>query len=304
MRKKLLFIFNPHSGTGRICDQLAEVLDVFTKADYEVVTYPSQESGDATRKILAEGGWFDRIVVAGGDGMLNELVNGVMALGRPITVGYIPTGTVNDFARTHEIPRNIIEAAKIAASDNIKAVDVGKFGDKYFAYVAAFGIATNVPYETDQKAKKRWRFLAYLANFIKSVLGPNKLKAACRKMRVDAGDVVLRGEFVLGAVSNSRSIASVPYFVDKEVVLDDGRLECLFVPRPKNLKEWKRLHKNLKARDFSSSGLTFVRAERIEIQSEAAAWTLDGENGGVHEKIVISAQKQALQIALPVNDEI
>lgn len=96
--KKLLFVFNPHSGSGTICKQLGNVLDLFTRADYEVTAYPTQYSKDGIRKIREDGHRFDRIVVAGGDGMLHELVNGAVALPSDITVGYIPTGTVNDFA--------------------------------------------------------------------------------------------------------------------------------------------------------------------------------------------------------------
>ena len=297
--KRLLFIFNPHSGTGKIRERLAEVLDIFTKAGYEVVAYPTQATGDGMKKVLAEGNGFDRIVVAGGDGMLNELINGVMQLEKEVTVGYIPTGTVNDFARSHNIPKNIMEAAKIAASDNVKAMDVGKFGDTYFAYVAAFGVATNVSYDTKQKAKNHWGFLAYLANFLKC-LGPNRLKRACRRIRVRADGNTFSGEFALGLISNSHSVGSVPSLVDKEVVLDDGRLECLFIARPKNLKEWMQLRRNLQSHDFSTSELTFVRAEKIEIfMRKPAAWTLDGENGGEHSHVLISAKQRALKIALP-----
>lgn len=297
--KRLLFIFNPHSGTGKIREHLVEVLDIFTKAGYEVVAYPTQAKQDGMNKILAEGNGYDRIVAAGGDGMLHELVNGVMRLEKEVTVGYIPSGTVNDFARSHDLPKNILEAAKIAASDNVRALDLGKFGDTYFAYVAAFGVATNVSYETKQTDKNRWGFLAYLANLFKSIL-PNKMKRACRKMRVKADDVAFTGEYALGIISNSYSIGSVPTLVDKEVVLDDGRLECLLIPQPKKLKEWVQLRKNLQYHDFSTSELTFARAERIEIYTRRqTAWTLDGENGGEHDRMIITAAKRALRIALP-----
>ncbi|MBQ9713817.1 MAG: YegS/Rv2252/BmrU family lipid kinase [Clostridia bacterium] len=297
--KRLLFVFNPHSGTGVIRKHLAQVLDVFTKAGYEVVAYPTQCSGDGINKIRTEGAEFDRIVVAGGDGMLHEMVNGVMALPKPVETGFIPTGTVNDFAATHHLPKNVVEAAKIAASDNVKALDLGKFGDRYFAYVAAFGIATDVSYKTDQKAKNRFKIWAYVVNIIKCI-GPNKFKAACRKMRVDAGDVVFSGEFIFGTISNSKSIGTLHLLVDKKVQLDDGRLEALFIPRPKKLREWIQLYKNLRERDFSKSKLMFVRASEIKLEMEPTAFSLDGENGGEHESIVITAEKQVLKIALPI----
>jgi len=302
--KKLLFIFNPQSGSGEICKRLAEVVDIFIKANYDVVVYSTQAPGDGKKKILAEGKDFDRIVVAGGDGTLNELVNAVMLLPKKVTVGYIPTGTVNDFATAHNLPKNnVIAAAKIAVSDYVVDVDVGKFENTYFSYVAAFGVATNVAYDTDQKAKKRWKFLAYFVNVVRSIVGPKKLKRACRKMTVDTGEMVLKGEFIFGAISNSHSIGGVKNFTDKEAVLNDGLLEGLFIPRPKTLKDWDQLKKGFLSRDFASSGLAFVRAKKFEIRCEPAAWTLDGENGGSHEHIVITAYKQSLSVALPDPDK-
>lgn len=296
--KKLLFVFNPHSGTGEICRHLAEVVDVFTKADYEVVVYPTQAAEDGTRKILEDGEKFDRIVVAGGDGMLHELVNAVMRLHSPVSIGYIPTGTVNDFATTHNIPKNAVEAAKVAVSDHIGCLDVGMFGEEYFSYVAAFGFASNVAYDTDQKAKNTWGVLAYVANAIKN-MEPQHFNQACCKMTVDTGEEILEDEYIFGAVSNSLSIAGMQNLVDRKVVLDDGLLEGLFIKKPQNVIELEQITRALLTRNFDLPCMSFVRAKRFEIHSEPAVWTLDGENGGEHESIVITAQKQVLRIALP-----
>lgn len=296
--KKLLFIFNPHSGKGAICRQLAQVLDIFTKAGYEVVAYPTQAARDCVVKIIRDGERFDRIVAAGGDGMLHELINGVLHLSEPKEVGYIPTGTVNDFATSNRIPKNILEAAKVVVSDNIQILDVGNFEGRYFSYVAAFGIGTNVSYDTDQKAKNRWGFLAYAANAIKG-LDLAHINAACRKMTVKAGDTTLTGSFVFGSISNSRSIAGMKNLVAKDVELDDGVLDGLFIRKPRNLQEMEQLRNSLIARNFDSDCMYFIRTEQFEIDSEPAVWTLDGENGGEYNHVVISTEKLALRIALP-----
>ena len=301
--KKLLFVFNPHSGTGEICKHLAEVVDIFTKAGYEVVVYPTQAPKDGTRKILADGEKFDRIVVSGGDGMLHELVNAVLRLEKPVAIGYIPTGTVNDFATTHRIPKNPIEAAKVAVSEYVRCLDVGLFDEEYFSYVAAFGFASNVAYDTDQKAKNTWGVLAYVANAIKNI-EPQHLNQVCCKMRVDTGTDILEDEFIFGAISNTLSIGGMPNLVEKEAVLDDGLLEGLFIKKPKNVAELEQITRGLLTRNFDSPCLMFARAERFEIDSQKAAWTLDGENGGEHEHIVIKAKKQVLRIALPEKDSI
>ena len=280
--KKLLFVFNPHSGTGEICKHLADVVDIFTKAGYDVVVYPTQAALDGTRKILSDGENFERIVVSGGDGMLHELVNAVLRLNKPVTIGYIPTGTVNDFATTH----------------NIGFLDVGRFGEEYFTYVAAFGLGSNVAYDTDQKAKNTWGVLAYVANAIKSI-EPQNISQSCCKMRVDTGEEVIEDEFIFGAVSNSLSIGGMQNLIDKDVVLDDGLLEGLFIKKPQNVLELEQIARGLLTRNFDMPSMHFVRAKRFEIDSKPAVWTLDGENGGEHEHVIIKARKQVLQIALP-----
>lgn len=300
--KKLLFVFNPHSGTGEMCKHLAEVVDIFTKAEYEVVVYPTQAAEDGTRKILADGEKFDRIVVSGGDGMLHELVNAVLRLEKNVAIGYIPTGTVNDFARTHRIPRNPVEAAKVAVSEYVGCLDVGVFGEEYFSYVAAFGFASNVSYDTDQKAKNTWGVLAYVANALKTI-EPQYLNQICCKMRVDTGTDILEDEYIFGAVSNTLSIGGMPNLIDKEAVLDDGLLEGLFIKKPKSVIDMEQITRGLLTRNFDSPCLQFVRAKRFEIDSKKTAWTLDGENGGEHEHIVIEAKKQVLKIALPEKDK-
>ena len=253
--KRLLFVFNPHSGTGEAGKYLADIVDVFTKEGYEVVVYPTQAPKDGARKILADGEKFDRIVVSGGDGMLHELVNAVMRLENPVTIGYIPMGTVNDFATTHRIPKNPIEAAKVAVSDYVGCLDVGLFGEEYFSYVAAFGFASNVAYDTDQKAKNTWGVLAYVANAIKNI-EPQHFNQIAVKMRIDTGTEILEDEFIFGAVSNTLSIGGMQNLIDRDVVLDDGLLEGLFIKNPKNVVDLEQITKGLLTRNFDSSCLS------------------------------------------------
>lgn len=300
--KKLLFVFNPRSGTGEISRHLADVLDIFTKADYEVVTYPTQGPKDGSKKIISDGMRFDRIVAAGGDGMFHELINAVLSLPEKVTVGYIPTGTVNDFASSNKIPKNILHAAEIAVSDNVKALDVGNFNGEYFSYIAAFGLITNVAYDTDQRAKNTWGFLAYLGEAAKN-LNYATMNSVCRKMKICTDDGCLEDEFIFGAVSNSLSIAGLQNFVGHNVVLNDGIIEGLFIRKPKDIFEFDEIVDCLLFRDFDSPYISYIQSSRFEIETEPVAWTLDGENGGEHGNTVVTAEKQVLNIALPKDDE-
>ena len=116
--KKLLYIYNPAAGRRTAKASLSDVVEVFSRQGYEITVHPTQGRGDATRTVLKDGGGFDRVVCCGGDGTLNETVQGLLALPadkRPV-LGYIPAGTTNDFSRTLELPRTLPELAEAAGA--------------------------------------------------------------------------------------------------------------------------------------------------------------------------------------------
>ena len=297
--KKALFLFNPHAGKGKIIANISAITDILTKAGYLVTTYPTQSKGDATEKILQWGGCYDRIIVGGGDGMLHEAVNGVMNLTRPVDLAYIPSGTVNDFANSHRIPKDIESAARVAASDSRKTIDVGLFGDTYFSYVAAFGAVSDIPYTTNQEAKNAFGFLAYLTNALKYA-DPRNLAASCRTMEIRSDRYVFTGEFLVGCISNSLTIGSLKQLVPENVELKDGLMEGLFIQKPKNITQLGHAINLLMSGNMDHPEILSTRSSRFEIITDQdTAWTLDGEDGGVHRSITVCDCKQQLTMILP-----
>lgn len=300
--KRLFFVYNPNSGTGKIRPAISDVVDIFTKAGFVVTIYPTQAPGDGTQKIWESGGWYDRIVVAGGDGMFHELVEAALRLPDPVPVGYLPTGTVNDFATTHHLPKDLVRAAKIAASDHIMDLDAGRFNDTHFAYVAAFGLATQVAYETDQSLKNKLGSLAYLVEVLKSI-DLEHFEAACQSMTITTPDASVSGDFIFGAVTNSTSVAGMKNFICDGVRFDDGLLEGLFIRKPSSLLELEQMKVGLINRDFNAPCIVQMQAPEFQISSSPAVWTLDGENGGEHIHVHISVAERALHIALPREED-
>lgn len=297
---KVLFIYNPCSGKGKIKSSLSDVVDIFTKNGYEVTVYPTQSQGDCTRRAKAAVGEdFERIIAAGGDGMLHELVAAVAESDTQTVVGYIPTGTVNDFAATHGIPRNINEAAENAVRGTITPIDAARFDRTYFSYVAAFGLVTHVSYSTDQRAKNMMGSLAYLLEAMKSLDMEHINEASCF-MKITADDREFSGEFIFGAVTNSTSLGSMKNFFPPDVKLNDGLLEGIFIKRPKTFAETEQLRKGLMSKKLDADCIISVRAADFHLEAEKQIpWTLDGENGGSHSNIKINAIPQAIRIALP-----
>ena len=159
---RLLFIYNPNAGRGVVKNHISGIIETFCSHGYEVSVYATSEKGDASSCVKQRGMEFDRIVCCGGDGTLNEVTDGLMVLDSVPPCGYIPAGTVNDFAHSFNLPKDMNEAAEIAVTGIPVLCDIGEINGDYFDYVAAFGAFTDVPYETNQAAKNILGKLAYL----------------------------------------------------------------------------------------------------------------------------------------------
>ena len=151
--KKTLFIYNPNAGKELLKPKLSDILDIIVKAGYEVVVYPTQSYKDAYRKVVSFTEKYDRVICSGGDGTLDEVVTGMMERTEKVPIGYIPTGTTNDFANSLHIPKDLLQAADTAVSGAEFGCDIGKFNDDVFVYIAAFGLFTDVSYQTKQEMK-------------------------------------------------------------------------------------------------------------------------------------------------------
>ena len=153
MDKKMFFVFNPKAGKGKIKAHLLDVVDVFNKSNYEVIIYATQKPRDAYEKAKEYAEQVDLIVCSGGDGTLDEVVTGIMEMNSSVPVGYIPAGSTNDFANSLFMPKDMTEVASMIMEEELYHCDIGRFGKQTFTYIAAFGLFTDVSYETDQDLK-------------------------------------------------------------------------------------------------------------------------------------------------------
>lgn len=295
--KKLLFILNPKAGRTVIKTDLFEIIMIFSEAGYEVVTYPTTGPDDAARKVREDGANYDLIVCAGGDGTLDNTVNGYISLGnKNIPLGYIPAGTTNDFARSLNISRKPTYAARQIVSGGAKAVDVGQFGDRNFIYIAAFGIFTDISYSTKQSLKKALGHSAYVIEGIRNI-GTYK----GFELRAQFDDMLLTGKYIYGMITNTLSVGGFKIRGAKHVILDDGKFDCLFIKMPQNANELQQILSALLANDIEGNEMFFeCKASRVVVSSEEEIpWTLDGEFGGSTKQAVITNMRQALDIILP-----
>lgn len=300
--KKMYFIFNLSSGKASIGDMLANVIDEFTRAGFEVTARPTQGAGDAeTSAAYACENGFDLLVCAGGDGTLSNCLNGIMASQRKIPVGYIPTGSTNDFARTLGIPMSILGAADWIIGGTPRLCDVGCHNGSYFTYITAFGAFTSVTYETPQNLKNVFGHTAYVMN---SLLQLTSLRSM--RMRVEYDGNTIEDDFIYGMVTNSSSVAGLLSLND--FLLDDGQFEVTLIKKPGNIMHLREIiHSLLNMKgEFDRDYIKYFRTDRIvitDLNEEPVTWTRDGEYGGNDKINVIENHSRVVPFLIGVQEK-
>ena len=300
--KRLLFIYNPHAGKELLKPKLADVIDIFVKAGYEVVAYPTQAYRDAYKKIKKyDSNEYDLVVCSGGDGTLDEVVTGMMKRDRDKRdpIGYIPTGTTNDFASSLHIPRGLLEAADNAVNGEVFSCDAGRFNDDIFVYIAAFGLFTDVSYQTKQSMKNVLGHLAYVLEGATRIFD-----IPSYKLKVTHDGETIEDEFIYGMVTNSRSVGGFRNMIGKNVVFDDGEFEVTLIRTPKNPLALQEIIGALLSSQINTKHIYSFKTGEIHFESvEEIPWTLDGEFGGEHDSVCIKNAKQALKIVVPEEEQ-
>lgn len=292
--KKSLFVINPHAGKGQIKNHLLTIIDTLVKADYEVTVYTTQHRGDAIQAVRERSPEYELIVCSGGDGTLDEIVTGIIQSGFRTKIGYIPAGSTNDFANSLQLPSDMKEAADIIAKGHTFACDVGTFNNDVFVYVAAFGIFTEVSYETPQEMKNMLGHMAYLLEGMKQI---QNIKSY--HMKVTYEDKLLEGDFIFGMITNSHSIGGFKNITGKDVELNDGLFEVMLIRRPTNLMELNRILAALVSEKADTDCMCCFKTSAIKLESEEeAAWTLDGEFGGKHSVVELANRREAVDIII------
>ena len=292
--KKLLFIYNPNAGKGLLKPKLSDILDIFVKAGYEVTVYPTQKYRDGYRKVARFEGDYDLLVCSGGDGTLDEVVTGMMQREDRIPIGYIPTGTTNDFANSLHIPKDLLKAADVAVNGEPFACDVGRFNKDIFVYIAAFGLFTDVSYQTKQEIKNVLGHLAYVLEGTKRLFG-----IPSYHIKVTHDGEVIEDEFVFGMVTNSKSVGGFRNMIGKNVVFDDGEFEATLIKFPKNPLELNDIILSIATGQQDLKYMYSFKAKEVFFESlEEIPWTLDGEFGGEHDYVHIKNERQSLEIMI------
>ena len=296
MSIKVLTIINPTSGKGNIANYANEIKHNLEKQDMDVNIQLTKKGYNAKKIILENIEGQDLILICGGDGTFNEAVSAIMETGVQISIAYIPLGTTNDLARSLNMPIKDISITKKLLESKAKVLDIGKFNeDRYFTYIAAFGVMTDVSYKTSQKAKNKYGKIAYYLKAIKELI-----KIPTYKVKIKFDEEELEGEFIYGGISNSMSIAGFKWFNEEDVDLSDGKFEAIFIRKPKKLSGYFRLLTDFRHKDYMvNRDFVYFKASNIQIQTDKnVAWTIDGEYAGDMNFVEIENINKAIELAI------
>ena len=293
--QNLLLIINPCAGQKKAKKFLVEIIDIFNRAGFEVITYITSGPGDAENACIRYADQVGRIVCCGGDGTFNETVSGVLRSDKDIPIGYIPAGSTNDFASSLHLSNDILQATRDIVNGQPKRLDIGLFGSRYFSYVASFGAFTRASYTTPQTLKNALGHTAYVLNGIQEL---SQIRSHPLRFTLSDGSII-EGRFLFGAISNSTSLGGVLTLTPDRVDMADGKLELLLIRAPKDLLELGECVRALQQKTYNCEMITFLSTDSVSISApEDLCWTIDGEQEPGHTETRVSCLHHAIQVMI------
>ena len=274
--KRARIIYNPTSGREIFKKHIAEVLHKLETAGYETSCHATTGEGDATTAArLAVERRYELVVAAGGDGTINEVVNGLAEQEYRPKLGIIPTGTTNDFARALQIPREIEAAVDIIVRGDTIPVDIGRINEKYFINIAGGGRLTELTYEVPSKLKT---VLGQLAYYLKGIEMLPSIRST--EVSIEYDGKLFEGEAMLFLVSLTNSVGGFEKLAPDSSI-NDGMFSLLILKKA-NLADFIRIATlAIRGEHVNDPSVIYTQANRIKVQStEKVQLNLDGEFGG------------------------
>ena len=299
--KRARIIYNPTSGREAIRRDLVDILDVYEQAGYETsafATTPEENSAmnEATRAAKAG---FDLIIAAGGDGTINEVVNGIAPLAHRPMMAIIPAGTTNDYARALRIPReDPLAAARVILKGRAAKMDIGQSNDSYFINIAAGGSLSELTYSVPSKLKSMYGYLAYV---VKGAEMLTSIKPMDLHIKYDDGE--FKGKSAMFFLALTNSVGGFEQIVP-DAKLDDGKFTLLIVKTTKFAEILNLITEVLKGKHVNNPNLIYAKSERVEVSSlknDKIMINLDGEYGG-DAPVTFINHKQHIQIVANIDD--
>ena len=291
--KKLFFVMNPCAGMRKANKVLVDILSVFNRAGFDVITYITESQGDAATVVAQRAKEMDLVVCCGGDGTFNETITGILRSGVDVPMGYIPAGSTNDFANSLHLSTSPVQAARDITEGVPISYDLGKFENRFFSYVASFGAFTRASYSTPQNVKNALGHTAYILEGIQEL---SQIRNVHARFELDDGRVI-EDDFLFGAICNSTSVGGILTLDPKQVDMRDGKFEILLVRAPRDLAELHECVLAVQRQVYNCKMITFCSSRQVNVITEPnIVWTLDGEKAEGYGEVTAENLHQAFKL--------
>lgn len=283
--KKALIIVNPIAGKRTIQNKMFSIINMLCENGFAPTVLTTLAKNDAAKYVIDYAGEYDIVICCGGDGTLNETITGMMNISERKPIGYIPCGSTNDMANTLCLSRQPIKAVETIIRGIPTKHDIGKFGeDRFFTYIASFGIFTKSSYQTPQSMKNVLGHFAYVLQGASEIGDIHTYR-----VRFTFDDNDIEDDFLFASISNTISFAGLFSFPQSDVNLSDGKFELLLIKKPKNIIEFNKLITSITKGNYDhNDNLMLFHTDHIIVEpKENLVWTVDGECSGELGRVVV-----------------
>ena len=270
---KVRFIYNPFSGENAILKELDVIVDMYQQKGLQIVPYRIQKGKSLGEALDIIDDSYNHILVAGGDGTVDNVVNAMMERNINLPLAILPVGTANDFAKFIKLPKKVSEAVEKILSSEPMLVDVGKINKKYFINVASTGLFTDISQKTDTNLKNTIGKLAYYLKGIEELPNFRKLK-----VKLTSEEMNYEGEMYLMLVFNGQTAGNLKLATRADVC--DGYLDVIVIKAVQLYEVLPLFFKILKNEHLDSNKVLYFKTKKITIESEEdIVVDIDGEPG-------------------------
>lgn len=296
MNKRILIISNPRSGKNnkRVRAQsLATQISVF---GFDVDVMETGGKGDAISIARNHHKEYDYILSCGGDGTLNEVINGVMP--EPdVSLIYFPNGTTNDSAKTLGIDGSVSQIIALIKRESFHPVDVGLINGRHFFCATSFGFGAKASYSTKQSIKNEIGHLAYILSGIKNV---SDIKPVHMKIECNGG--IIEGDYIFGAVVNTISVGGIFRLDENDFWLDDGFFEIVLVSSIDRVTQIPIMIRKLQKHEYDGKRVILIKTDKVKFTSDRPiGWLVDGEYGGEFTTASVENLHRAISVCSPAH---
>lgn len=274
--KKVKFIYNPNSGDKSIINKLDLIISIYQKNKFTLELYRLDKNSCIDDAIYNIDKNYHHILVSGGDGTIDILLNSMKKNNKDIPVGILPFGTANDFAKALNLSQDINEAIENIIKSTPKKIDIGKINEKYFINVASAGMFTDVSQKINSEFKNYMGKVSYYITGIEQALNLKKYN-----IKVTSDEMVYEGDMYLMLIFNGKTAGNIN--LAYKALLDDGYLDVIIfkaMPIPKSIPILIKVLKSEHLENLDENDILYFRTKKLTVDcKEDLISDIDGEKG-------------------------